>query len=117
VIDLVAELDRGVTIEELNGAFREAANTRFRGILEVCEKPLVSMDFKGNRHSSIVDALSTMVLKDRIVKVVAWYDNEWAYSCRMADLAAYVAAKDIQRDQRRIWGVANNAIDSRKGQA
>ena len=117
VIDLVAELDRGVTIEELNSAFREAARGRFRGILEVCDKPLVSMDFKGNRHSSIVDALSTMVLKDRIVKVVAWYDNEWAYSCRMADLAAYVASKDIERDQRRIWGVAKNATDSRKGPA
>ncbi len=117
VIDLVTELDRGVTIEALNGAFREAAKGPFRGILEVCDKPLVSMDFKGNRHSSIVDALSTMVLKDRIVKVVAWYDNEWGYSCRMADLAAYVAAKDIERDHRRIWGVAKNATDSRKGHA
>jgi glyceraldehyde 3-phosphate dehydrogenase len=117
VIDLVAELDRDVTIEGLNGAFREAAKGPFRGILEVCEKPLVSMDFKGNSHSSIVDALSTMVLKDRIVKVVAWYDNEWGYSCRMADLAAYVAAKDIERDQRRIWGIAKNATVSRKGHA
>ncbi len=107
VIDLVAELDRSVTIEEGTAAFREAARGALRGILETCDKPLVSMDFKGNRHSSIVDALSTMVLNDRIVKVVAWYDNEWGYSCRMADLAAYVAAKDIERDQRRLWGVAN----------
>lgn len=105
VIDLVAELDRVVTTEEVNAAFREAAKGPLRGILEVCDRPLVSMDFKGNPNSAIVDALSTMVLKDRIVKVVAWYDNEWGYSCRMADLAAYVSAKDIQRDQQRLWGV------------
>jgi glyceraldehyde 3-phosphate dehydrogenase len=117
VIDLVAELGRSATIDELNGAFRDAARGPLRGILEVCDKPLVSMDFKGNRHSSIVDALSTMVLNDRIVKVVAWYDNEWGYSCRMADLAAYVAAKDIERDQRRIWKVAKNSTGTRKGHA
>lgn len=106
VVDLVAEVDRRVTIEEVNAALREAAKGPLRGILDVCDKPLVSMDFKGNPHSAIVDSLSTMVLKDRIVKVVAWYDNEWGYSCRMADLAAYVSAKDIQQDQRRLWGVA-----------
>jgi glyceraldehyde 3-phosphate dehydrogenase len=106
VIDLVAELDRDVTIEEVNAAFREASKGPLRGILDVCDRPLVSMDFKGNPHSAIVDALSTMVLKDRIVKVVAWYDNEWGYSCRMADLAAYVSARDLQRDQQRLWGVS-----------
>jgi len=106
VIDLVAELDRGVTSEEVNAAFREAAKGPLRGILDVCDKPLVSMDFKGNPHSAIVDAISTMVLKDRIVKVVAWYDNEWGYSCRMADLAAYISARDIRQDQQRLWGVA-----------
>jgi glyceraldehyde 3-phosphate dehydrogenase len=106
VIDLVAELDRDVTIEEVNAAFREASKGPLRGILDVCDRPLVSMDFKGNPHSAIVDTLSTMVLKDRIVKVVAWYDNEWGYSCRMADLAAYVSARDLQRDQQRLWGVS-----------
>lgn len=109
VIDLVAEVDRDVTIEQVNGTFREAAKGSLRGILDVCDQPLVSMDFKGNPHSAIVDALSTMVLKGRIVKVVAWYDNEWGYSCRMADLAAYVAARDLQRDQQRLWGVATRA--------
>ena len=115
VIDLVAELDRDVTIEEVNAAFREASKGPLRGILDVCDRPLVSMDFKGNPHSAIVDALSTMVLKDRIVKVVAWYDNEWGYSCRMADLAAYVAARDLQRDQQRLWGVGRETKPSPTG--
>ncbi len=112
VIDLVAEVDRNVTIEEVNAAFREAAKGRLRGILDVCDRPLVSMDFKGNPHSSIVDSLMTSVLKDRIVKVVAWYDNEWGYSCRLADLAAYISARDLQQDHQRVWGVANGAKPS-----
>ena len=112
VIDLVAEVDRNVTIEEVNAAFREAAKGRLRGILDVCERPLVSMDFKGNPHSSIVDSLMTSVLKDRIVKVVAWYDNEWGYSCRLADLAAYISARDLQQDHQRVWGVAKGAKPS-----
>ncbi len=113
VIDLVAEVDRNVTIEEVNAAFREAAKGRLRGILDVCERPLVSMDFKGNPHSSIVDSLMTSVLKDRIVKVVAWYDNEWGYSCRLADLAAYISARDLQQDQQRLWGVSKGMKSSR----
>lgn len=112
VIDLVAEVDRDVTIDTVNAAFREAATGSLRGILDVCDRPLVSMDFKGNPHSSIVDALMTLVLKDRIVKVVAWYDNEWGYSCRMADLAAYVASQDLKRDQHRLWGVGKDAKPS-----
>lgn len=112
VIDLVAEVDRDVTIDTINAAFREAAKGSLRGILDVCDRPLVSMDFKGNPHSSIVDALMTLVLKDRIVKVVAWYDNEWGYSCRMADLAAYVASQDLKRDQQRLWGVAKDTKSS-----
>jgi glyceraldehyde 3-phosphate dehydrogenase len=116
VIDLVAELDRPVTVEEVNAAFREAARGSLRGILQVCDKPLVSMDFKGNPHSAIVDSLSTMVLRDRIVKVVAWYDNEWGYSCRMADLAAYVSAKDIQRDHQRLWGIRREPKPAAPGQ-
>jgi glyceraldehyde 3-phosphate dehydrogenase len=113
VIDLVAEVDRNVTIEEVNAAFREAAKGRLRGILDVCDRPLVSMDFKGNSHSSIVDSLMTSVLKDRIVKVVAWYDNEWGYSCRLADLAAYISARDLQQDQQRLWGVSKGMKSSR----
>jgi glyceraldehyde 3-phosphate dehydrogenase len=113
VIDLVAEVDRNVTIEEVNAAFREAAKGRLRGILDVCERPLVSMDFKGNPHSSIVDSLMTSVLKDRIVKVVAWYDNEWGYSCRLADLAAYISARDLQQDHQRVWGVRKGMKSSR----
>lgn len=112
VIDLVAELGCDVTPETVNAAFREASKGRLRGILEVCDRPLVSMDFKGNTHSSIVDALMTLVLKDRIVKVVAWYDNEWGYSCRMADLAAYVASQDFKRDQHRLWGVTKETKPS-----
>jgi glyceraldehyde 3-phosphate dehydrogenase len=115
VIDLVAEVDRNVTIEEVNAAFREAAKGRLRGILDVCERPLVSMDFKGNPHSSIVDSLMTSVLKDRIVKVVAWYDNEWGYSCRLADLAAYISARDLQQDHQRVWGVAKGMKSSSTG--
>lgn len=109
VIDLVAEVNQNVTPEQINAAFREAAKTSLRGILDVCDRPLVSMDFKGNPHSAIVDALSTMVLKDRIVKVVAWYDNEWGYSCRMSDLSAYVAARDLKHDQQRVWRVPSQS--------
>jgi glyceraldehyde 3-phosphate dehydrogenase len=104
-----------VTIEEVNAAFREAAKGRLRGILDVCDRPLVSMDFKGNPHSSIVDSLMTSVLKDRIVKVVAWYDNEWGYSCRLADLAAYISARDLQQDHQRVWGVAKGTKSSSTG--
>jgi glyceraldehyde 3-phosphate dehydrogenase len=94
VIDFVVEVDRDVTGETVNGAFRETAKGRLHGILDVCDRPLVSMDFRGNPHSAIVDSLSTMVLNDRIVKVVAWYDNEWGYACRLGDLAAYLCARE-----------------------
>jgi len=95
VIDLVAELDTGVTIEQVNQAFRQAAEGPLKGILEYCEEPLVSTDFKGNPASSIVDAPSTMVIGGHMTKVLAWYDNEWGYSCRLADLAAFVAGKGL----------------------
>lgn len=94
VIDFVAEVEGDVTGETVNGAFREAAKGRLRGILDVCDRPLVSMDFKGNPHSAIVDSLSTMVLNGRVVKVVAWYDNEWGYACRLGDLAACLCARE-----------------------
>ena len=95
VIDLVTDLDKKVTIEQVNQAFQTAAEGTLSGILEYCQDELVSMDFKGNPASSIVDAPSTMVIGDNMVKVLAWYDNEWGYSCRLADLATYVTDKGL----------------------
>jgi glyceraldehyde 3-phosphate dehydrogenase len=93
ICDLVAELGKEVTVEQVNNAFKSAANGKLKGILEYCEVPLVSTDFKGNSHSSIFDALSTMVLGNNMVKVLSWYDNEWGYSCRLADLLNFIIAK------------------------
>ncbi len=95
VVDFVADLDQEVTVEQVNQAFRAAAAGPLAGILEYCREPLVSIDFKGNPASSIVDAPSTMVIGDNMVKVLSWYDNEWGYSCRLADLATYVADKGL----------------------
>ena len=86
VVDLVAEVDKDVTAEEVNAAFREAAGGALKGILEVTDEPLVSVDFIGTAASSIVDSLSTKVLDKRMVKVLAWYDNEWGFSCRMVEM-------------------------------
>jgi glyceraldehyde 3-phosphate dehydrogenase len=94
VIDFVCEVGRDVTSEAVNRALRAAAAGGMRGILDVCDRPLVSMDFRGNPHSAIVDSLSTVVIKRRIAKVVAWYDNEWGYSCRLVDMAAYMLARE-----------------------
>jgi glyceraldehyde 3-phosphate dehydrogenase (phosphorylating) len=93
VIDFVAQTSKPVTVEDANAAFRAAAEGPMRGLLDYTEEPLVSMDFKGDDHSSIVDGSSTMVAGDRLLKVVAWYDNEWGYSCRVADLAAFMGAR------------------------
>ncbi len=95
VIDFVAELKQKVTAEQVNQAFKSAAEGALAGIMEYCEEPLVSMDFKGNPASSIVDALSTMVIGGNMVKVLAWYDNEWGYSCRLADITALIAGKGL----------------------
>ena len=95
VVDFVADLDREVTVEQINQAFQKAAEGPLSGIIEYCQEELVSMDFKGNPASSIFDAPSTMVIAGNMVKVLAWYDNEWGYSCRLADLAAYVANKGL----------------------
>ena len=95
VVDLVADLDKEVTVEQVNQAFQEAAKGALSGILEYCTEELVSMDFKGNPASAIFDAPSTMVIAGNMVKVLAWYDNEWGYSCRLADLAAYIASEGI----------------------
>ena len=93
IIDLTCDLSRDTTVEEVNEAFKAAARGRMKGILEVTEEPLVSSDFRGNPASSIVDGLSTMVMGGNMVKVFSWYDNEWGYSCRVADLTAYIAGK------------------------
>ena len=95
IVDFVADLDQEVTVEQVNQAFQAAADGPLAGILEYCQEELVSMDFKGNPASSIVDAPSTMVIGGNMVKVLAWYDNEWGYSCRLADLATYVADKGL----------------------
>ncbi|MEX2236065.1 MAG: type I glyceraldehyde-3-phosphate dehydrogenase [Dehalococcoidia bacterium] len=92
VCDFVATLEREATVEEINEAFRDAATESLRGILQYEDQPLVSSDFKGNPNSSIVDSLSTMSMGN-LAKVIAWYDNEWGYSCRTADLAAFIAGK------------------------
>lgn len=89
--DFVAELSREVSVAAVNRAFLEASQGRLKGILEYCEEELVSTDFKGNPASAIFDAPSTMVIGGNMVKVLAWYDNEWGYSCRTADLVAYIA--------------------------
>ncbi len=94
VVDLVADLEKEVTVEKVNQAFQKAASGELSGILEYCQEELVSMDFKGNPASSILDAPSTMVISGNMVKILAWYDNEWGYSCRLADLAAYITQKE-----------------------
>lgn len=93
VVDLTAELEKSVTVELLNEAFRSAAAGDLKGILAVSDEPLVSVDYIGNPNSSIVDLLSTFVVQDQLIKVMAWYDNEWAYSVRCVDLAKYIAVK------------------------
>jgi len=93
VLDLIVEVSKPTTKEEVNAAFKKAAGEKhFKGILRVEEEPLVSMDFKGDTYSAIVDVEETMV-KDNMVKVVGWYDNEWGYSCRLAEFAAFVGKK------------------------
>jgi len=93
VVDFTADVARPTSVEEINAAFRAAEAGPMRGILGVSDEPLVSSDFRGDSRSSIIDGLSTMVLGGTMVKVIAWYDNEWGYSCRCADLLKLVAAK------------------------
>lgn len=93
VVDLVVELAKEVTAEEVNAALKAAAENELKDILQYCDEPLVSVDFKGNPHSSILDALSTMVIQGNMVKVISWYDNEWGYSNRVVDLVKYIANK------------------------
>ena len=95
VADLVATLEQPASSEEVNNAFQEAADNGLSGVLEYSEEPLVSSDIVRNPHSCILDALSTMTVGKNMVKVVGWYDNEWGYSCRTADLAAFIVDKGI----------------------
>ena len=94
VVDLVVNLKKkDVTVEEINAALKEAAENELNGILGYCDKPLVSVDFKGDKRSSIVDALSTMVMSDGLVKVISWYDNEWGYARRIVDMVRFLAGQ------------------------
>jgi glyceraldehyde 3-phosphate dehydrogenase len=95
LVDLVVELGKEASAEQVNAAFKAAAEGPLKGILSYCEEELVSVDFKGNNASSIVDSLNTMSIGGNMVKVIAWYDNEWGYSCRLGDLAAFVAKKGM----------------------
>ena len=95
VIDFVCDLEKEVTVEQVNQVLKTAAAGPLKDILEFCEEELVSMDFKGNPHSSIIDGPSTMVIGGNMVKILAWYDNEWAYSCRLGDLAVYMASRGL----------------------
>jgi glyceraldehyde 3-phosphate dehydrogenase len=96
IIDFVAQIERSASVQDVNGALIEASENELVDIMDYTEEPLVSMDFKGDPHSSIVDGLSTMVIGENLIKVVAWYDNEWGYACRVADLTNYMAEKGTQ---------------------
>ena len=95
VVDLVAEVERSATADEINAAFQAAAGGRLSGILAVSTEPLVSIDFRGNPHSSIVDASYTRVMEGDFIKILSWYDNEWGYSSRCVDLVKLLAAKGL----------------------
>jgi glyceraldehyde 3-phosphate dehydrogenase len=95
LVDLVADLEKEASVEEVNKALEKAASGSLKGIMEYGTEPLVSVDFKGNPASSIVDAPTTMAIGGNMVKVLAWYDNEWGYSCRLGDLAIYIANKGL----------------------
>ena len=95
VVDFTAVLNRDVTVDEVNAAAREYAEGPMKGILEYTELPLVSTDLKGNSHSSIYSAIDTVAVGGNLVKVVAWYDNEWGYACRCADLIQFLGQKGL----------------------
>ena len=95
ITDFVAQVSKDVTVEDVNAAYQEAAEGAMKGILEYSTEPLVSSDFRGNSHSCIIDGLSTMVMQNRMIKVMGWYDNEWGYSCRTADLCALISEKGV----------------------
>ena len=95
VVDVVLELEKPTTKDEINEALKKASETYMKGILGYCDESLVSIDFKEDEHSSIVDSRATMVLKGNMVKLLSWYDNEWGYSCRLVDLTNYIIGKGL----------------------
>lgn len=98
LVDVVVELEQDVTVDAINTALRTAAESSMLGIMEYCDEPLVSVDFLGNKHSAIVDGLSTLVIEKRKAKILAWYDNEWGYSCRVVELAEHLG-KILHKDE------------------
>ncbi len=97
LVDLVVEVERATTADEVNEAFKKMADGDLRGILATTEEPLVSVDFIRDPHSAIVDLPCTSVIDGTMVKVLAWYDNEWGYSCRLRDLVKYIVAPGWRR--------------------
>jgi glyceraldehyde 3-phosphate dehydrogenase len=95
LVDVVMNVEKATSAEEVNQALKDAANGPMKGILAVSEEPLVSIDFKGNSHSSIVDAENTKVIDGTCIKILSWYDNEWGYSCRVRDLVKFIAGKGL----------------------
>ena len=95
VVDLVVDFKKSASVEDINGALEKAANGKMHGILEYCDEPLVSSDFRGNSASSIVDGLSTVTIEGKMAKILAWYDNEWGYSCRVGDLATLMFEREL----------------------
>jgi len=93
LVDVVVELKKEATVEEVNSAFKQASEKRLKGILKYSEEPLVSRDFTTDPASAIVDAVFTCVIEGRLVKVLGWYDNEWGYSNRLVDFAEYMSKK------------------------
>jgi glyceraldehyde 3-phosphate dehydrogenase len=95
IVDFVAEVAKNTSKDEVNAAMKKAAEGPLRGLLQYSEEPLVSVDFRGNSHSSILDAAYTSVIEGNMVKLLSWYDNEWGYSCRVVDLIKYVAEQGL----------------------
>jgi len=95
LVDVVMEVEKETTTEEVNRVLKDAANEELKGILSFSEEPLVSIDFKRNSNSSIVDAEYTKVINGRLIKILSWYDNEWGYSCRVRDLVKFIAGKGL----------------------
>jgi glyceraldehyde 3-phosphate dehydrogenase len=95
VVDLVIDLKKSASVQDINDALKKSAEGKMTGFLAYCDEPLVSSDFRGNPASSIVDGLSTVVLEGKMAKVLSWYDNEWGYSCRVGDLAKLMVDKGL----------------------
>jgi glyceraldehyde 3-phosphate dehydrogenase len=98
LVDLVVELEKAASVEDVNSSLRRASQGDLAGIIEYCDLPLVSKDFNGNPHSAVVDGLSTMAIGENFVKVIAWYDNEWAYSNRVVDAVGYIASRGFKME-------------------